>query len=148
MGTRSIVNMKESGQDMACVYRQYDGYPSGLGKELIDFALSKDLVNGYMGDGEGQANGAGCYYALLICELKRAKIGNIYMYPIGSTDVGEEFTYTINIITHLGVEEQKNEGIYISCTSAYSEDEEGIVFQWKKTEEYPKGIFIKGNVDD
>ena len=32
-----------------CIYRQYDGYPSGHGHELAQFLGSKTLVNGFGG---------------------------------------------------------------------------------------------------
>ncbi len=36
MGTRSLTHIRETenASDLVCIYRQFDGYPSGLGKAL------------------------------------------------------------------------------------------------------------------
>jgi hypothetical protein len=51
MGTRSLTFVKEQNGRKAstyvCMYRQYDGYPSGHGLELAEFLKGKRLVNGY-----------------------------------------------------------------------------------------------------
>ena len=66
-------------------------------------ALKPDLVycnlNGYgMSDTDANAsNGAGCLAATIIGKLKAASgIGGIYVYPAGSRDCGEEYTYSIH----------------------------------------------------
>ena len=51
MGTRSLTFVYEDtgdGQEpVMCMYRQYDGYPSGHGAELAEFLMPFKLVNGY-----------------------------------------------------------------------------------------------------
>ena len=100
MGTRSLTHIKDdNGKTLATVYRQYDGYPTGMGMDIRE-ALSDGqvkIVNGYsMGDEAPKTfNGMGCLGAFLIGELKEKKIGNVYLYPADSEDVGEEYVYTL-----------------------------------------------------
>lgn len=98
MGTRSLTHFKENGKTIATIYRQYDGYPSGIGED-IKTALNAgnvEILNGYNRQQAPQAfNGIGCLAAYLIGYLKDKKIGNIYVYPVDSKDCGEEYTYTI-----------------------------------------------------
>lgn len=139
MGTRSLTHFKDDGKDVACIYRQYDGYPSGMGTDLIAFATKMNLINGIGGDDNtSNANGAGCYFAQLLTALKtETGIGGIYMEPVGTGDAGQEYDYVINIV---------DDGIYITCKSAYSDDE-GYEFKWKKDSEFPDGKFVEGNAD-
>ena len=83
MGTRSLTHIKDdNGQTLVTLYRQYDGYPTGMGED-IKTALNNgqvSITNGYsMGD-EAPAtfNGMGCLGAFLVGELKEKKIGNVY----------------------------------------------------------------------
>ena len=58
MGTRSLVVFENSDGDEVCVvYRQYDGYPEGRGKELVSFLDGRALVNGFGLDGTKESNG-------------------------------------------------------------------------------------------
>lgn len=51
MGTRSITHVYEmphlGGKLVGSFYRQYDSYPSGHGKELVDFLINVKLTNGW-----------------------------------------------------------------------------------------------------
>jgi hypothetical protein len=49
MGTRSLTYVYGGDREtkpLVCMYRQFDGYPSGHGQELIDFLKPIRLVNG------------------------------------------------------------------------------------------------------
>ena len=56
MGTRSLTRVIETWNDektnklkkqvLVCMYRQYDGYPSGMGSDLAEFLNGGKLVNG------------------------------------------------------------------------------------------------------
>lgn len=47
MGTRSLTRVFDpSGVEIICMYRQFDGYLSGHGKELAEFLASGEVVNG------------------------------------------------------------------------------------------------------
>lgn len=101
MGTRSLVHIKNgdfSSQTLVTIYRQFDGYPEGMGQRL--FAILNEgktkILNGYGNDKVPEAfNGMGCMSAYIIEHLKESRIGNVYIYPADSKDVGEEWTYTI-----------------------------------------------------
>ena len=93
MGTRSIVSFKNRGQLMCKVYQQFDGYPDGVGMQLVNFLKSKPLVNG-IGQDNNVFNGAGCLVAQYIKEHKY-KAGGLYIQPIG--DSKEEFNYIVDI---------------------------------------------------
>jgi len=49
MGTRSLTYIRESEKSAAflCIYRQFDGYPSGMGKDLYTILKGYKIVNGY-----------------------------------------------------------------------------------------------------
>lgn len=98
MGTRSLVVIHEDGKEICTIYRQYDGYPSGIGEELKDLLSAGPLVNGISGNGLC-FNGMGCLAAQIVAQLKAPEgkpvPGNVYLYPPGSRDCGEEFIYTI-----------------------------------------------------
>ena len=103
MGTRSLTrviethtnrNNKVVKEKLMTIYRQYDGYPSGMGMDLANFLESGKVVNGIGADSDRVFNGAGCLTAQLIAELKDGP-GNIYVYPINAKDCGEEYEYHI-----------------------------------------------------
>lgn len=102
MGTQSLTVFEdEDGTEIVVMYRQMDGYPKGHGKDLAEFLARGKVVNGYsMQDQEGAhservvANGVGCLAAQVIAYFKQG-IGNIYLYPAGKRDLGEEFVYTL-----------------------------------------------------
>ena len=103
MGTRSLTYIEDQYEDfndnnIICMYRQYDGYLSGHGKELAEFLQDFTVVNGYnMHTAARSANGMSCLAAQLVAHFKDG-IGNIYLYPTNTSDVGEEFIYTISLI--------------------------------------------------
>lgn len=109
MGTRSLTIIRdENGSDVLTLYRQFDGYPEGHGKALATFLAPFTVVNG-IGSYEGkvrQANGAGCLAAQVVAHFKRptpktkfsparGPVGNFYLYPQGTKDVGEEYVYIV-----------------------------------------------------
>ena len=109
MGTRSltyILDEYNSAQtegvfvrdNIICMYRQYDGYLDGHGKELAEFLQDFTVVNGYnSATPDRSANGMSCLAAQLVAHFKNG-IGNIYLYPTNTKDVGEEFIYIISLI--------------------------------------------------
>lgn len=99
MGTRSLIHIKEDKKTIATIYRQYDGYPTGMGED-IKKALNNgeiEILNGYSGSCKipAQFNGIGCLAAYLVGELKEQKIGNVYLMAPNTKDVGEDYAYTI-----------------------------------------------------
>jgi hypothetical protein len=100
MGTRSLIHIKDGRKTIATIYRQYDGYPTGMGrdiKRILNWGRVK-VLNGYCSSDKPphSFNGMGCLAAYLIGELKDKKIGNVYLMAPNMKDVGEEFVYTIS----------------------------------------------------
>lgn len=99
MGTRSITKFEnDEGEAIAVLYRQYDGYPSGHGADLFDILNDRPVVNGYS-DAKTQINGAASIPILVIRALApEDETGNFYLYPAGTSDMGEEYTYTLSVV--------------------------------------------------
>ena len=95
MGTRSLTHIKdqEGRKTLMTIYRQMDGYPSGMGDDLKKILEPLELVNGYNGD-RPQANGMGCAAAQIVAGLKDG-VGGIYIYPTNSKDCWEDYVYTV-----------------------------------------------------
>lgn len=95
MGTRGLIHIKDKeGETYCTIYRQYDGYPSGLGKDIFDTLGRRKLVNGIQNTLK-EMNGVGCAAALLISSLKGSEAGYVYLYSPNSSNVGEDYTYTV-----------------------------------------------------
>lgn len=102
MGTRALIKIHtlEGGvlRPLVCIYKQYDGYLTGLGATLHEFLSRKTMVNGYSpsADPTTTTNGVGDLATQLIQELKNiTPLGGIYLYPIDTSDAGQDFTYTL-----------------------------------------------------
>lgn len=106
MGTRSIVNVVgEYGQGpLVSIYSQFDGYPSGMGdniKKILNHG-NVTLLNGFNGHScPSHFNGMGCLAAYLVGELKDGKIGNVYLYPIGSIQGYDYTLYPVESALHM-----------------------------------------------
>lgn len=107
MGTRSLTKVfstyndekknKQVTEQLVNMYRQYDGYPSGHGTELVDFLNSGKVVNGFGGnETERVFNGAGCLAAQMIAHFKDG-VGNIYLEPISAKNCGQEYEYEVYV---------------------------------------------------
>lgn len=101
MGTRSTTTIVDNAfgfnEKLCTMYRQYDGYPSGHGKELAEFLAPFVVVNG-MGINETRtiANGAGCLAAQIIEHFKKEHgPGGIYM--VAPALIGEEYSYRVTV---------------------------------------------------
>ena len=94
MGTRSLTIVEEEGIEIVTMYRQYDGYPTGHGQELAGFLAGGELVNGLSDRKKPVFNGMGCLAAAMVAHFKTDP-GNIYLYPPGSRDCGEEYIYKV-----------------------------------------------------
>lgn len=114
MGTRSLTHVMHQGKPLVTIYRQFDGYPEGMGKELADFLTPIRLVNGLPVGKENKsvANGIDCLAAQLIAHLK-TEPGDIYLCHPNSSNCGEEYTYFIKDdkgTIHLSVYETNDNG--------------------------------------
>ena len=107
MGTRSLTYVYENYKDeqgnkveqpIICLYRQYDGYPTGHGAELADYLNGMYVVNGLGLDQKDQkvANGMGCLAAQLVSFFKKDEAGQFYLHaPVLNADHWQEYEYHI-----------------------------------------------------
>lgn len=96
MGTRCLTVFKEQDDsEIVVMYRQYDGYPDGHGKELADFLKGKRVVNGLSGDTSLVFNGMGCLSASVVAHFKD-RPGGIYLHAPGTRDVWEDYVYIVS----------------------------------------------------
>lgn len=101
MGTRSLtvfvdVGEKKKKTEIGVMYRHWDGYPQGMGQDLFEILKGYTITNGIPigGNNWKLANGMGCLACQLIARMKDGP-GNIYLYPAGTRDVGEQYIYTL-----------------------------------------------------
>jgi hypothetical protein len=97
MGTRSITVVTDlaSHTEICVMYRQYDGYLSGHGKELALFLDGYKIVNGLSVNPIGKvANGVDCLAAQMIAHFKE-KPGNIYLRPAGTRANDVDYQYFV-----------------------------------------------------
>lgn len=105
MGTRSLTVFVETWEDpktkkrqereLAVMYRQMDGYPTGHGDELKEFLKDMHVVNGLSsGQPKKIANGMGCLACQVIGHFKKEP-GHFYLDAAGTRDCGEEYIYTL-----------------------------------------------------
>ena len=99
MGTRSIIHVKDGRKTIVTLYRQYDGYPSGMGDDIKRILNNGEveILNGYGGYSKcpSNFNGMGCLAAFLVGGLKEQKIGNVYLFAANTKEMGEEYIYTL-----------------------------------------------------
>lgn len=99
MGTHSLIIMRVKKGDTFVtyckLYQQFDGYPSGVGMQLLDFLNKITLVNGFVGRNTNSANGASCLFAQIVAKFK-SDIGGAYIEDPNSTDL-EEYNYYVDV---------------------------------------------------
>lgn len=115
MGTRALIHvMEDANTHLMTMYRQNDGYPAGLGKEIKEILANgtSRIINGISAETSPEHfNGMGDLAAFLVMQLKgnnrrlwtnggwkltANSIGREYIYPPGSKDCGEDYTYTLS----------------------------------------------------
>ena len=94
MGTRSNTIFIDGNRRILNMYRQYDGYPSGHGRELALCLAGFTLVNGFGEANQTTANGLGCLAAFVVSRFK-TKTGGIYLNPMN--DGGNDFAYIVKL---------------------------------------------------
>lgn len=112
MGTRSLISFcadrythegtAYGGEPLCTIYRQWDGYPNGRGRQLAKWLLSFKMINGIgYGDrgAENVANGMECLAAQWIAYEKRAEYMTVddretNRIPDGASQVGSVYMYT------------------------------------------------------
>lgn len=103
MGTRSLTAIQSEGKEIALIYRQFDGYPTGMGADIKRVLKNIRIVNGITDRNARVANGMECLAAQLVKGVKDG-VGNVYLYSPGMRDCGEEYIYTL----YVGGAKQKN----------------------------------------
>lgn len=126
MGTRCLIHIQDEGETLVTLYRQYDGYPSNIMKRIKDFLEGTRVVNGIPVGKEDVKfiNGSHDFAALFVWFMKGIQddkwpVGNLYIYPPGTKDVGEEYTYTLRLEDDVPYVNIK--GIYDGPVSEYEE---------------------------
>lgn len=101
MGTRCLTFVYENtgdGQEpVVCMFRQYDGYPSGHGAELAEFLMPIEVVNGYAEGAKMNkiANGMGCLAAQMVVNFKNS-VGGFYIHaPVIGRDYSQNYEYHV-----------------------------------------------------
>lgn len=95
MGTRSLTYVFEDDTPIVCMYRQFDGYPSGHGSELAEFLNKGRVVNGLGSDSKNVFNGMGCLAAQLVAFFKDGP-GGFYLHaPVLGRDDWQEYEYHV-----------------------------------------------------
>ena len=121
MGTRAVISVRDKeNKKVVEIYKQFDGYPDGLGYSLEKFLKDKYLVNGFrLENGLNQVNGMKDLGIRLVTYLKNEEIsrglklkfvkekswdsiGNLYIYNSDCLDskcyredCGAEYVYKI-----------------------------------------------------
>jgi hypothetical protein len=105
MGTRSLTTFIEKYKDektqkvkqvkLVTMYRQFDGYPKGMGMDLAEFLAKGKLVNGLsMAETELVFNGMGCLAAQVVAHFKDGP-GGIYLHRGGTINCWENYRYEV-----------------------------------------------------
>ena len=94
MGTRSNTIFFDGKHKILNMYRQFDGYISGHGKELALCLAGFTIVNGFGQANQTTANGMGCLAAFVVSRFKQ-QTGNIYLVPMN--DAGNDYTYIVKM---------------------------------------------------
>ena len=102
MGTRSLTTFVETYKDnsgkkvkneIVTMYRQFDGYMEGHGKDLADFLAGGELVDGIGMDDKVVFNGMGCLSAQVVAHFKDGA-GGFYLQRANKNS-GEEYRYKV-----------------------------------------------------
>ena len=95
MGTRSLTYVYADRSPVVCMYRQFDGYPTGHGAELAEFLNGFQIVNGYGEAKPKLANGMGCLAAQMIAYFK-VGTGGFYLEPVElGQDCYQDYEYHV-----------------------------------------------------
>ncbi len=97
MGARALAYVYDDETLLVTIYRQSDGYPTGMGADIVNALASRRLVNGIQDDSQTCINGMGCAAALLIASLKSdMDAGNIYIAKPGAKENHVDYVYSLH----------------------------------------------------
>jgi len=80
MSTPAITVITQNLSPILVLYRHWDGYPKGHGKELAEFLTGFTITDGRVDLPGKWANGAGCLAAQLVAHFKKG-CGDFYLLP-------------------------------------------------------------------
>ena len=122
MGTRCLTYVYEGKTPLMCLYRQFDGYPSGHGVELADFLNKIEVGNGILGKPEmGEfANGMGCLAAQLIAHFKKS-VGGFYIHSIKDADDDGGVDYEYHVYPNKVVVKESGEVVFSGSLGGFAE---------------------------
>jgi len=118
MSTRSLTIFKDGEEEIVVMYHHYDGYLKGYGKELAEFLQDMVLTCGIPleKDAPGKfANGMNCLAAQVVSHFKNHDVGNVYLWPAGKRDIGEDYIYEVN--------GKEGEEVIITAMKSYGNNE-------------------------
>jgi hypothetical protein len=95
MGTRSLTYVYDDKTPVVCMYRQFDGYPTGHGAELANFLNGFEIVNGYSEVRPKLANGMGCLAAQMIVHFKDGTGGFYLVETVLGQDCSQDYEYHV-----------------------------------------------------
>ena len=115
MGTRSLTYVYDGEKPIVCMYRQYDGYPTGHGAELAEFLSDGMVVNGLGGDKGKVFNGMGCLAAQMVAHFKQTP-GGFYIHAVDlDQDCWQEYEYHL-YADKVKITPPRQEGTYFEGT--------------------------------
>lgn len=99
MGTRSTVRVFKDDTQILSLYSQFDGYISGMGRDLAKVLKGRKMVNGIPGNADRTQlfNGPGCLAAQIVRGLKDDDAGGVYLEGPELDD--QDYNYTIRVRT-------------------------------------------------
>ena len=98
MGTRCLTFVyTDEEMPIIKLYRQYDGYPDGHGRELAGFLNSISAVTNGISAGDYErrtANGMPCLAAQMVAHFKKG-VGGFYLYNVDPADHWQDYEYHV-----------------------------------------------------
>jgi hypothetical protein len=83
MGTHALIKVYDENVDLlTTIYHHYDGYPSGVGRDLAEFLLGRIVVRGFDDIHKPVANGMDNLAAQIIyylVQMSGSMVGNVYI---------------------------------------------------------------------
>ena len=95
MSTNALTIITQNGSPIMTLYRHWDGYPTGHGKELVEFLAGFQITTSRVDQPGKWANGAGCLAAQLVAHFKKG-CGDFYLLSPTAENV-YEWAYYLDI---------------------------------------------------
>ena len=97
MSTQAIIQIYNKEEHVLTIYKHYDGYLDGLGRDIKDILGGRKVVNG-IGSDQNVVNGMHNAAAILVAGLKKdMEAGDVYLHAPNAKEKGD-YTYTLNAV--------------------------------------------------